>query len=127
MKRLLQGLFVLAVMAGVAKAADYTVTLTTYVPTGSAAEFSAGSYPNISGGASLRLIVLANAGATAQDVSIYDTCTSSTAATLAGTISLPGAIGTTVIEVPWRTYKLTSPCFNKSATGSVVKATLLYE
>ncbi len=118
---------VLAGVAGLAKAADYTVALTTYVPTASATDFGLGAYPNISGTAHPAKLLIANAGATAQDVSIYDTCTSSTAATLAGMVSLSAAIQTAEIELPRRLMKLSSPCFIKSATGSAVRLTVIYE
>jgi hypothetical protein len=118
----------LLVLGGVARAgSNYDVALTTYVPTASATDFGLGSYPNITGGAYPMKLIIANAGATAQDVSVYDTCTSSTAATLAGVVSLSAAIQTVQVDIPRRTMKLTSPCFIKSATGSTVHLTILYE
>jgi hypothetical protein len=114
-----------------AHAKDYTVTVTTYVPTGSAGEFTSGGYPNITGGAYIRQIAIANAGATAQTISVYDTCTSSTAATLAGVFDVPATIGTYWAPsgntfLP-QIFKLTNPCITKSSTSSVVQATFFYE
>jgi hypothetical protein len=55
MKRLLLGLFALGLVLiareSSAAAKAYTLTVTTNTPTGSAALFTAGGYPNITGGA----------------------------------------------------------------------------
>lgn len=133
LKKVALGVAVLGVLvigANRAEARDFTIALSTYVPTASAGEFTLGTNPDIAGGVRVRQVILANGGATAQDVSIYDTCTSSTAATLAGVISVPASIGTEYVPptpVIQGLWTLTNPCFTKSSTSSVVHATLLYE
>lgn len=111
-----------------AQALDYTVALTTYVPTASATDYGLGSYPNISGNLYVRDLWIANAGATAQDISIYDSCTSSMTAVLVGKFSLAAAIGTVNIgQFLPKSLLLTSPCFTKSATASSVQLNVYYE
>lgn len=113
----------------IARGADYTVTLSTYNPLGSTAEYTAGAYPNISGTVQLRSLILANNGPM-ETVSLYDTCTSSTAATLAATFivgsstTYPASGGN---QFPARLFILTSPCIKKSTTTTDLKATLIYD
>ncbi len=114
-----------------ANALDAKVVVTTHTPTASATDYSNGSYPNITGNLYLRQLILGNAGATAQDVTVYDTCTSSTAASIAMVINLPASIGTVSVpaHAPWlpQIFRLTSPCITKSSASSVVNATFFYE
>lgn len=130
MKRLLLGAAVVfglfAAVVSKVYSADYDVALTTYVPTASATDFGLGSYPNIARPVKIKQIILANYGADQlQTVTIYDNATSSTAATVAGKITIGSS---TTVSVPisgvWDLYK---PAFNKSSTSSTVHATIIYE
>lgn len=129
MKKLIKGILFgafVVLAATKAQAADYTLDLTTNVPNASLTEYNTGSYPNRSGGLQVRQIILANSGATVQTVSVWDTATSTTAATLAAKFVVP-TTGTYVYEFPAATFRLTSPSFNKSATGSSVQLNLIYQ
>jgi hypothetical protein len=114
-----------------AAGSKYYVALTTVPVNGTAGEFAA-NYPNVSGAMYVRKIIVANSTATtAQTISIYDTCTS----TSAGALKLEfysgfaGMIQPALQEIDFlpQSFKLTSPCFKKSATGSTVDFTILYE
>lgn len=127
MKSFMNAMFVMLVLAAIAVAGSYTVTLSTYPVKGSVGDFALGTYPNIDNGAKIDKIVIANAGATAQDFEIYTTATSTSAAVLIGTISMPAAIGTYVYDLPgYNPLSLRNVAIRKSATGSVVKATIIY-
>ena len=111
-----------------AQALDYTVVLTTYVPTASAGDYVLGAYPNISDNLYVRDLWIANQGATAQDISVYDNCTSSMTAVLVGKFSLAAAIGTVHIgQFLPKSLLLTNPCFVKSSTSSVTVLNVYYE
>ena len=109
----------------------YYVALTTVPQNGTVTEFAA-NYPNISGGVYVRKIVVSNSTATvAQTISVYDTCTSTSAASLKfQTYSGAASMVTPAYQVfdflP-QSFRLTSPCFKKSSTGSVVDFTVFYE
>lgn len=106
---------------------DYTVTLSTHNPTSGATDFTNGSYPNISGQVQIDKIIFTNAGATAQAITIYDTCTSSSAATAAFQIDLPAAIGHVEVDYPYHNLlTLTSPGIRKSDAGSAVNVNIQY-
>lgn len=112
-------------------AADYTVDLTTFTPTASAASFTQGSFPNVSGGVNVRHLIVSNDSATAQTITVYDVCTSSTAATVAAKFDLPATIGTYQFppygEFLPREFKLTNPCVIRSSTTGTVTLDLFYE
>jgi hypothetical protein len=124
-KSIIFGAFVV-LAASAAHAGSFTLDTSTNIPTGSPGEFTAGGYPNKAGSLYVRSLILANSGATVQTVSIYTTATSSTAATLAGKVVL-ASTGTTQVDFPAQTFKLTSPAIIKSATGSNVQATVIYQ
>lgn len=129
MKKLICFLFFLTLGLSVARSADYTVTLTTYVPTASAADFTLGAYPNITSTVQVRGLFLANGG-NAETVRIYDTCTSSLTATLAMTIIIPSSStwpSGAGQQFPARLFILTNPCINKVSTTNEVKATWIYD
>ena len=113
----------------VAMAADYTLALTTNTPTGSATLFTNGAFPNITGGAYIRGLIIANRGDALQEISVYDTCTSSTAASLAGMIVVGSSTTVTLgaDQIPAQIWKLTNPGFIKSSTSSTVQITVLYQ
>jgi hypothetical protein len=126
----IKALFCLIVMLGMAaivSADSYTVTIPSHTVTGTVGDFTLGAFPQITGGAYVQEIIIANAGATAQDVEIYTTATSTTTATLVTTISLPAAIGTYSYSMPTGTpLKLRNVAIRKSSASSVVKGTLIY-
>ncbi len=114
-----------------AAGSKYYVALTTVPANGTVSEYTA-NYPNISGNLYVRKIVVANSTATtAQTISVYDTCTSTTAATLKFQIysGFAGAIAQAVQDIDFlpQSFRLSSPCFKKSATGSTVDVTVFYE
>jgi hypothetical protein len=110
--------------ASPAKAASpYVVTLTTYVPTASATDFTLGAYPNVSGNVHIRKIVLANAGDALQTFSIYNNATSSTAATLKGRVVVPSS-STVSLDFVLGGFTFTNPAFTKSSTSSTLTATI---
>jgi len=132
-KRLLLSLFLVAsllmvVFAIPALADDYTVVLTTYVPTASAGDFVLGAYPNIDNGAKIDMIVISNLGATAQTITFWDTCTSSTTASTCATFSIVATAGEEIkIDYPYyNPLEVTNLGISKSATGSVVHANIQY-
>lgn len=124
-------------------ASPFIVTVSSVVPNGSAngsAQFTAAGYPSYTGTLSVRKINLAytTTSATAQTeyVELWDTCTSSTAATLKwrgvvqSTITLGGTGPYLNTDIAPRLMTLTSPCFTRSAndiTNGTIKATLFYE
>lgn len=109
----------------------YYIALTTVPVNGTTAEFAA-NYPNVSGAMYVRKIIVANSTATtAQTISVYDTCTSTSAGALklqfySGFAGMIEPALQTIDFLP-RSLKLTSPCFKKSGTGSTVDFTVLYE
>ncbi len=109
---------------------DYTLALTTHNPTACLLDFTSGAYPNIAGGTKIDKIVWATNNSTvAQTLQIYDTCTSSTAATLAYTIYFDTNTDNQITEINFPYYNpliLTSPGFNKSGTGSTVNVNVQY-
>lgn len=120
----------LAVWVRMARADSYTVTLTTFNPTGSAGEFTSGNYPNISGtNREMRALFIANNGP--QDtVELYKNCTSSSAASLAMSIVVkasetwPSGSGQ---HFPAQLFLLSNPCIRKSSTTGIIKATIMYD
>lgn len=111
-------------------AVSYTVAVTTYVPTDST-NYTQGAYPNISGNLYLRQLVLSNNSATAQTITVYTTCTSTSAAAVAFKVDLPATIGTYYfpsgnVVLP-KDLPLASPCITRSATTGITQATFLYE
>lgn len=126
------GFWQMGAMPIAAHANSYTVALTTYVPTASAADYTLGAYPNIANSLYLRQLVIANNSATAQDITVYNNCTSSAAAdTVMFHVSLPATIGTYYfpsgnVILP-NGLTLTNPCIARSATTGTTWATFLYE
>lgn len=114
-----------------AAGSKYYVALTTVPANGTAAEFAA-NYPNISGNLYVRKIVVSNSTNTVtQTISIYDTCTSTTAATLKFQ-SYSGSSGmlepaVQTFEFLPQSFKLSSPCFKKSGVTSTVDFEIFYE
>lgn len=135
-KVLILGLFAVGfgMLAKPAMAAGskYYVAATTYAANGSVADYTLGAYPNISGNLYVRKLVITNSTATvAQTVSIYDTCTSTTAASLkfksySGAASMVNP-AVQVFDFLPQSFRLTSPCFNKSSTTSDINITVFYE
>jgi hypothetical protein len=108
-------------------AADYEVTLSTIVPTASAADFTLAAFPQIANSMAIRTLTLSNyAGAAVQTVNIYRTATSSTAAAIEMTYVVP-ASSTVHVNFPARAWKLSNIGLNKSDTTSTVKAQVTYE
>lgn len=120
---LLMVVFALPVLAD-----DYTVALTTFVPTASAGDFVLGAYPNIDNGVRVDKIVISNLGATAQTITLWDTCTSSTTASTCATFSVVATAGEEiVIDYPYyNPLSVRNLGISKSATGSVVHANIQY-
>lgn len=121
--------FALLLVSVIGRTADYTVTLTTYVPTASSADFTLGAYPNITSTVQVRGLFLANGGA-AETVRLYDNCTSSTTAALAMTIIIPSSStwpSGAGQQFPARLFILHNPCINKVSTANEVKATWIYD
>lgn len=115
-----------------AASSPFTVTVGTVVPNGSvngAAAFTASSYPNYTGTLSVRKITVANTSSpTAEQIQLWDVCTSSTVATLKWT-GVVAASSTLNVDITPRLMNMTSPCFSKGTFDStdVIKATLWYE
>ena len=136
LKSLFVALFIIAAFAvfgskdASAATSPYVVTVSTFIPTGSAGEFTSGGYPNIAGGAKIRHFSLTNESATAQTVTIYKNCTSYTAASEIGSFTMPATIGTYQVFpdiITLDIYQVNNFCLRKSATGSVVRANILYQ
>lgn len=125
-------------------ASPFIVTVSSVVPNGAAngsAQFTAAGYPNYTGVLYARKINLAytTTTGTAQTeyVELWNTCTSSTTATLKwrglvqSTATTGGQAGPFInIDLAPRLMGLTSPCFTRSAndiTNGTIKATLFYE
>jgi hypothetical protein len=110
-----------------AQSADYEVTLSTIVPTASVGEFTLSGAPQIANAAYIRSLTLSNYGsATTQQIDLYRTATSSTAATVEMTYVLLAS--TTVhLDFPARAYRLSNLYIKKSDTGSTAKAQIVYE
>ncbi len=121
------GLGISPAMAG----SKYYVALTTVPVNGTAGEFTA-NYPNVSGNLYVRKLIVANSTATtAQTISVYDTCTSTSTGVLklqfySGFAGMIEPALQTIDFLP-QSLRLTSPCFKKSGTGSTVDLTVLYE
>lgn len=126
MKRTLIALAFLAAIARPANAGDYTVTLSTIVPTASAAEFTAGAYPTINKSVYVRNLTLTNSGGAIQTVTLYKNASSYTAAAVAETFVLTST-GTYVYDFPAQTFQVNKPAIKKSDTGSAVTATFIYQ
>ncbi len=114
-----------------AVALDYTVAITTYVPTDGAAQFAQGAYPNIADNLYFRQLAVSNNSATAQTITVYDTCTSSMTATVAFKMDLPATIGTywypAYGELPRKVLQLSNPCITRSSTTGVTQGSFYYE
>lgn len=125
------GFALLGKPANAAPGSKYYVALTTVPVNASVAEYSS-QYPNITGALFVRKIIFSNsAPATAQTLSVYDTCTSTTAAALKfqtylGTTSMVTQAVQSFDFLP-QSFKLTTPCFKKSSTSSTVDMTVFYE
>lgn len=139
----LKTLFILALVAGgfaavqksEAAGQKYYVALTTVPTNGTAGEFAA-NYPNISTTTAanlyIRKIIIANSTATTtQTISVFDTCTSTTAASLKLRIYTGAASQVQpdlrVFDFLPQSFKLSGACFNKSSTLSTVDMTVFYE
>jgi len=114
-------------------AGPYTVDLSTNPGNGTVQGYASGAFPNISGNLYVRkLVVSASTNTVNQTISIYTTCTSTTAATLAYKFYLNAVTAGPELNMvsqdflPQR-FKLANPCMNKSDTTSNVQATLFYE
>lgn len=96
--------------------------------TNGANAFTAAGYPNITGTVNIRQIVSTNYGLP-QTISIYDTCTSSTAAVLAMKVVLPSTSTNFGNELLPRVLRLTSPCVTRGNEdgGGSANVTILYE
>lgn len=132
MKRfmLLCAALVALVFVGVtpAHAADVTVTLSTHVPTASATAFTESAFPNISDGAYIRSITLANyEGASVQRVDLYRSATASHTATIEMTYVVPASTTVSIPIPSTRGWVLRDVGVKKSETGSTVKAHIVYE
>lgn len=138
MKKLLLGVALVAslfIASGVAPqaahATSYTVALTTYVPTASVGDYALGAYPNVTGTIYARQVIVTNNNATAQRITAYTNCTSSTSAdTVAFIMDIPATIGTYSLTPNWilpQALPLVNPCFNRSSTTGVTNLDLLYE
>lgn len=113
-----------------AHATSYTVALSTIVPTASAADYTAGSYPNVTGSMYVRQSIVTNSSATAQRITVYNNCTSSTSATIALQFDIPATIGAYSLTPNWilpQVFPLTSPCIIRSSTTGFTNLDLFYE
>lgn len=125
-------------------ASPFIVTVSSVVPNGAgngASQFTGAGYPNYTGNLSVRHIGIAytttSSGAQTEYVELWNTCTSSTTATLKwrgivqSTATGSGQPGPYLdIALEPRLMNLTSPCFTRSAndiTNGTIKATLWYE
>lgn len=114
-----------------AEAVDFQLALTTFSAVENVGHYySQSTYPSISGNILLRNVVLSNFGGFDQKVSIYDTCTSSSAARLA-LVVISKASDTAKVPDTWflpNVFQLSNPCLHKGTSdGGTVNATLLYE
>ena len=135
-KVLLLGLLALGIgfvaQPAMAAGSKYYVALTTYGAKGDVGGFTLGGYPNISGNLYVRKIVISNSTPTVASVlSIYDTCTTTTAATLKFRTYLGAAsmVSPAVKEFDFlpQSFRLTSPCVNKDTLTNDVHVTIFYE
>jgi hypothetical protein len=109
-----------------------TFTVSTVTPNGSlngSAVFTAAGFPNVTGGAKLRKIVIDNLTSPSADrVTIWTTCTSSTTAVAKFNLVVPASTTVTYDFLP-NNFNTTSPCVQKGIVdlNAVMKATLVYE
>lgn len=133
----LLALFLGVSAAVVFAASPLEVTVSTVIPNGSvngAAAFTAAGYPNISASTvRIRKIFISNDGA-AERVTVWKTCTSSTAATAVwdGIVSssITANVGEGNLNVDWlpNAMNVAAPCIHKGLNGSgTVKAHIIYE
>lgn len=118
-----------------AAGSSYTVNLTTYVPSGAlAGSYTLGAFPNITGNLYVRkIIVSASTSTVIQTITAYDLCAATTTAAVdlkfyLGTVNASNyAVPNVEYNFLPQSWKLTSPCFIKSDTGSSVQLTVFYE
>ncbi len=120
------------VSVGVSRADDFTLTLSTINPTSSVADYGAGTFPTVSDKMWLRFITIAQSSTTVQTITIYDTCSSSSAATVAYTAYIPATIGNYSIPkdglFPARLFNLEDMCITKSVAGNAAaQANIFYQ
>ena len=127
--------FLLLAKPGHADGLKYYAALSTVPVNGTVSEFTA-NYPNISTTTAanlyVRKIIITNSTSTvAQTISVYDTCTSTSAASLKLKTYLGAAsqVVQAVQEFDFlpRSFKLSGACFNKSSVTSDVNLTVFYE
>jgi len=122
-------LFVIVCLANLSFADDYTCTLSTYNVTGTTSEFALGAYPQIADGVIVDKLVFSNSGTTLQTISIYDTATSISAASLSQTFILPSSATATITIIDYPGHnplKLRNMSVNKSSTATDVYMNVQY-
>ena len=129
MKRLFSVFVLLIELAVISFAADYTCTLSTYNVKGTTSEFALGAYPQIADGVIVDKLVFSNSGTTLQTISIYDTATSTSAASLSQIFILPSSATATITIIDYPGHnplKLRNMSVNKSSTATDVYMNVQY-
>ena len=129
MKRLFSVFVLLIELAVISFAADYTCTLSTYNVKGTTSEFALGAYPQIVDGVIVDKLVFSNSGTTLQTISIYDTATSISAASLSAKFILPSSATATITIIDYPRHnplKLRNMAVNKSSTATDVYMNVQY-
>lgn len=116
----------IALIPGIVMADDYTLALSTYVPTEAAANATA----DIAGNIKIDMIVLTNAGPHNQTITIYDLATSSLTARTRFVINIPSNTvinASTITGFPYHNpMVITNMAIRKSSVNSTVNAYILY-